>query len=233
VFHPAAGAQRVNPRDGLTYVWIPPGTFRMGCSPGDAQCASNESGAKDVTLTTGFWIGQTEVTREAYARIFPAVPPPQGESGLPVGTLTWDQAQAYCRTAGLRLPTEAEWEYAARGGRSESRYGDLNAVAWWSGNSGSQVHKVAGKQANSYGLYDMLGNQREWVADWYGASYYNNGPDTDPQGPQNGQARVIRGGAWKGAEDRIRVSTRLWSQPGTIEETNGVRCAGFVLPASR
>jgi formylglycine-generating enzyme required for sulfatase activity len=230
VVNPAAGAQQVNPRDGLTYVWIPPGTFRMGCSVGDPQCSPNESPAKQITLTKGFWIGQTEVTREAYPRVITSMPPGSGENRMPVGSVTWEQAQAYCRAAGLRLPTEAEWEYAARGGSSEARYGELNAVAWWVGNSDAQVHRVAGKQPNTHGLYDMLGNQREWVADWYDASYYSRVPDTDPEGPQNGQARVLRGGAWKGVEDRIRVSTRLWSQLRALEETNGFRCAGATLP---
>jgi formylglycine-generating enzyme required for sulfatase activity len=220
---------QVNPRDGLTYAWIPAGTFWMGCSPGDTQCAPNESPRRQVTITKGFWMGQTEVTREAYQRVLGRARGDSSEYRLPVGNVTWDQAQGYCSVVGMRLPTEAEWEYAARAGSTAPRYGDLNEVAWWSGDSGGKAHEVAGKQPNANGLYDMLGNHREWVADWFDAEYYGTAPGSDPPGPGSGQARVQRGGAWPGTEDRLRASTRIWSPPRALERTNGFRCAGSAM----
>jgi formylglycine-generating enzyme required for sulfatase activity len=141
----------------------------------------------------------------------------------------------------MRLPTEAEWERAARGGSKEARYGKLDDIAWWRENTlaadGSQVEgpkPVGQKQANAYGLFDMLGNVREWVADWYGANYFETGPRLDPQGPPTGTQRVIRGGSWNSdAEIYLRVSTRSSSAPdgrdsrGQVDQIDvGFRCAG-------
>src|SRR5258708_34035509 len=92
------------------------------------------------------------------------------------------------------LPTEAEWEYAARGGDTSARYGAVDSVAWYNANSGSKTHEVGQKQANGYGLYDTLGNVWEWTADWYGEKYYQRGESRDPQGPSAGHKRTRRGG---------------------------------------
>src|SRR5207244_1857641 len=127
---------------------------------------------------------------------------------LPVEMVTWSQAKAYCEAVGGRLPTEAEWEYAARAGSDASRYGDLNVIAWHSGNSEDKTHEVGLKQANRWGLHDMLGNVREWVQDWYDEKYYEKSPSTDPTGPASGQSRVIRGGSWFNASRSLRSSNR-------------------------
>jgi formylglycine-generating enzyme required for sulfatase activity len=245
---PSPGEVRENPKDGLKYVWIPPGTFMMGCSPGDGECAPEESPPHQVTITKGFWLGQTVVTVGAYKRFAAATGrqmPPEPKfmerplnpewtnEAMPIVDVTWDDAQAYCRWAGERLPTEAEWEYAARAGSTASRYGDLDEIAWYADNSGRQrlesdrmwkedqsnygkrlsengngTHEVGQKRANGFGLYDILGNVWEWVNDWYDRNYYQNSPAQDPSGPTSGQARVLRGGSWFNFPRYVRVSNR-------------------------
>jgi formylglycine-generating enzyme required for sulfatase activity len=225
---PTAGSKRGDTKtgkDGVTYVWIPPGTFTMGCSPGDTECSNNEKPAHQVTLTKGFWMGQMEVTQEAYQRVIGSNPSHFKGARLPVETINWNEAQSYCQAAGMRLPTEAEWEYAARGGDSSARYGALDAIAWHDTNSGNQTHDVGQKQANGFGLHDMLGNVWEWVADWY-QDRYPAGPATDPQGPSSGQYRVLRGGSW-GVYPRIsRASDRYGNVPVNRSFLIGVRCVG-------
>jgi formylglycine-generating enzyme required for sulfatase activity len=106
---PAAGAKKVNAKDGLTYIWIPAGTFTMGCSPGDNECFDDEKPAHEVTISRGFWIGQTLVTQAAYKRVVGANPSRFKGEQLPVETVSWNDAQSYCRTVGMRLPTEGTW----------------------------------------------------------------------------------------------------------------------------
>ena len=225
-----AGQQRENPIDGLIYVWIPPGTFTMGCSPGDTDCYDNEKPVHDVTLTRGFWLGQTPVTEAAYARFLKATGEARNEvfadSHLPVTKVSWEDARRYCEWAGMRLPTEAEWEYAARATTAGPRYGDLESVAWYKGNSGGTRHPVAMKQPNAWGLYDMLGNVWEWVADRYGGNYDDEKAATDPTGPSSGPLRVQRGGAWNNNPQYVRVSYRDGLEPSYRSNIIGFRCAG-------
>jgi formylglycine-generating enzyme required for sulfatase activity len=165
----APGTVKTNPKDGLNYVWIPPGTFMMGCSPGDNECSGDEKPAHQVTITRGFWIGQTPVTVGAYKRFVAAsgrqMPDAPGfNSGwvndpMPIVNVDWNDATAFCGWAGGRLPTEAEWEYAARAGSTEARYGPIDEVAWYSNNSGRKTHEVAQKRANGFGLFDITGER--------------------------------------------------------------------------
>jgi sulfatase modifying factor 1 len=217
---------RVNPKEGLAYVWIPPGTFTMGCSPGDGECYAWEKPEHLVTITKGFWIGQTEVTQAAYKRVTGSNPSHFKGPSFPVETINWDEAGRYCKAAGMRLPTEVEWEYAARGGNPAARYGTLDTAAWYSSNSGSKTHEAGGRQANGYGLYDTLGNVWEWVADWFDEKYYASSPASDPKGPSSGQYRTLRGGSWVSAPRGARVSYRRWFIPGHRDNDIGVRCAG-------
>ena len=267
---PSQGKVRVNPKDGLKYVLIPPGTFMMGCSPGDAECEDDEKPPHPVTITNGFWLGQTEVTVGAYRRFAGETDrqlPPQPKStwsplnpggtdeAMPIVGVTWDDAQAYCTWAGGRLPTEAEWEYAARGGSTTSRYGDEDEIAWYAGNSGRQhldsdkilkedegnygkrldengnnIHEVGQKRANGFGLYDILGNVEEWVNDWYDPTYYENSASQDPMGPESGSLRVLRGGSWVNLPGHIRVSLRNSLNPAYGNLDVGFRCGGELFP---
>src|SRR5262249_39934432 len=147
-------------QDGLNYVWVPAGSFPMGCSAGDTDCASPESPVHLVKIRKPFWIGQTEVSVSAYrkfskagrTKMTPTAPKLYqnwSNPDLPMIEATWGEASQYCSWAGGRLPTEAEWEYAARGGAAKSRYGVLEDVAWVKTNSDSQTHPVGRKQANA------------------------------------------------------------------------------------
>jgi formylglycine-generating enzyme required for sulfatase activity len=219
----AQGRTKVNPNDGLTYVWISPGTFRMGCSPDDSECFDDEKPAHAVTITKGFWIGQTPVTQAAYAKVVGSNPSTYHGAQLPVEEVSWDDAKAYCERVQMRLPTEAEWEYAARGGTAGARYGPPERIAWYSANAASMTHEVAQKQPNAFGVYDMLGNVREWVADWYGP--YDAAGAVDPRGPSTGQDRVARGGSWYDSAQIARVSSRSNSGDGCGPACHGFRCA--------
>ena len=217
------GQTKVNPYDGLRYVRISPGTFRMGCSPDDSECFDDEKPAHAVTLTKGFWIGQTPVTQAAYSKVVGANPSTYHGAQLPVEEVTWDDAKAYCDRVQMRLPTEAEGEYAARGGATRSRYGPPDRIAWYNDNAQSMTHEVAQKQPNAYGVYDMLGNVREWVADWYGP--YGSAAAVDPTGPSTGKLRVGRGGSWYDSEEIARVSGRSTNGGGCGPACHGFRCA--------
>jgi formylglycine-generating enzyme required for sulfatase activity len=236
---PAPGTAMTNPKDGLKYVWIPPGSFAMGCSPGDKECASDEKPPHQVTITRGFWLGQTEVTVGAYKRFAAAngrhMPYDTkfniswANDSMPVVNLNWNDAHDYCAWAGGRLPTEAEWEYAARAGGTGVRYGPIDEVAWYSYNSGKEIHETAQKRPNAMNLYDTLGNAWEWVNDWYDQNYYQNSPSQDPAGPASGEFRVQRGGSWLYGSWLARVSLRSRLHPGYRYVDLGVRCGGDVF----
>ena len=213
---------RVNPKDGQKYVWIPPGAFTMGCSPEDTACKPDESPAHPVEIAAGFWLGQTEVTNAAYGRSVAA-----SEANLPVVNLTWSEAKAYCGKVGGRLPTEAEWEYAARAGTAGPYYGSPSKIAWYGANSGGDRHPVAQLEPNAYGLYDMLGNASEWVLDRYYNHYDTAAPATgNVEEPLAGNATALaRGGFWESEAANIRVSRRVPMdavEPGPMA---GLRCA--------
>jgi formylglycine-generating enzyme required for sulfatase activity len=235
---------RENPKDGLKYVWIAPGTFMMGCSPGDNDCYEMEKPSHQVTITRGFWIGLTPVTMEAYKQFAEATGRqlsllPGFEEGWangnnpavrlsreinPITGVTWDEAQAYCGWMGGRLPTEAEWEYAARGGNTEARVEPVDEVAWYVQNRGSQTQDAPQKQVNGFGLIDMLGYLTQWVNDWYDRSYYHSSPSQDSQGPTTGENRTLRGGTWLINPRLVHVYDRIGIDPNRRHGNIGFRC---------
>ncbi len=226
---PHTGQAMVNPVDALTYVWIPQGTFAMGCSAGDNDCDRDEKPSHQVTITKGFWMGQTPVTQEAYQRITGKSPGYFKGLKFPVESVSWDEAQTYCQATGMRLPTEAEWEYAARAGSKMNRYGEVDQIAWFGANSENKTHEVMQKQPNAWSLYDMLGDVWEWTADWYGAYPVENQPDgnqSDPKGPSAGKVRTLRGGSWGNGPAFVRVSVRSANEPENRSNIVGFRCAG-------
>lgn len=264
---PKPGQVRENPKDGQRYVWIPAGTFRMGCSPDDDECNDDEKPDRAVTISRGFWMGQTEVTVRAwrsYARAERKSMPPDpmladrdlnagwSAEQQPIANITWFEASDFCRWVGGRLPSEAEWEYAARAGTTGPRYGDLDAIAWYGDNSGRRPlnskalfnedrphygdllllnengpQLVAKKQPNAWNLYDMLGNVWEWAADWYDPEYYAQREDDDPKGAASSRFRVLRGGSWDYYPKVISASHRGWLAPASRVSDSGLRC---VLP---
>ncbi len=220
----------VNPIDEQKYVWIAPGTFTMGCSPGDSECEENEKPAHPVAIETGFWLGQTEVTIAAYQRfaVSQALKPPSAEGTLPLTGLTWAKAKQYCSAIGGRLPTEAEWEFAGRAGSSQAYYGMVPKIAWYAENSGDAPHAVGSKQPNAWGLYDMLGNVKEWVLDRYYNKYYLDSPATgtnvdQPLAPN--ATAVVRGGFWESEARHLRVSYRSEQENDSTDSSIGFRCA--------
>ena len=227
---PAAGAIKVNPKDNLRYVWIPAGKFMMGCSPDDSECDGDEKPLHEVNISGGFWLGQTEVTQAAYAAVTGKPNPSRfkGDGSLPVEEVNWEEAKSYCEAVGMRLPTEAEWEYAARARDTGPRYGKLDEIAWYSGNSGGKTHPVGQRAANAWGLYDMLGNVWEWVNDRYDARYYERKVSNDPMGPKASpeNRRVLRGGSWGNFPEVVRVSFRDGYVAGFRSGNFGFRCAG-------
>jgi formylglycine-generating enzyme required for sulfatase activity len=204
-------APRTNPKDGLAYVYIPAGTFTMGCSPQDNECIDDEKPPHVVEIANGFWLGETEVTQAAWKKTMNNSPSRFKGDTLPVESVDWTQAGDYCKAIGGRLPTELEWEYAARAGTTGSRYGPLDAVAWYDRNSGATTHPVRLKQANAFGLYDMLGNVWEWTASDYDAG---------------GWSKIVRGGSWGSLTGHIRASYRGWYQPTSRDVNVGFRCVG-------
>jgi formylglycine-generating enzyme required for sulfatase activity len=228
---------RANPVDGQMYVWIPDGKFLMGVSAGDNEAHEHEKPQHEVTLSRGFWMGQTPVTVAAYRKFvqatrgkMPAKPAFSQTDDHPVVNVSWDDAVAYCRWAGGRLPTEAEWEYASRGGLPDARYGMLERIAWFDKTAGGTTHRVGQLEPNPYGLFDTLGNVWEWCNDWFDAAYYKSSPAKDPRGPEKGDGKAMRGGSWVNTPWFIRVSFRFRYLPSFRNAYLGFRCLRETIP---
>jgi len=220
----------LNPQDGQEYIRIPPGTFTMGCSPADDQCSDDEKPAHPVRIDRGFWLGRTEVTVAAY-RAYAAkhgLKAPAGADNLPITRRTWAEAKKFCEDVGGRLPTEAEWEYAARAGSTQAYSGVLAEAAWYGDEARATPHPVKTKAQNAFGLWDMLGNVSEWVLDRYYNRYDLEAPATGPnvEEPRASNASaVIRGGFWSSNAASLRFSHRVEMDPGAADPIIGFRCA--------
>lgn len=256
---PEAGDLWVNPRDGRDVVYVPAGVFLMGSPDGEGD--EDERPQRAVYLDA-FWIDKTEVTNAEYTRFMAAtgyrapyfLPKPWNSKWYdnpdqPVVGVNWGDAVAYARWAGKRLPTEAEWEKAARGG-------DRRAYPWGNAwdvaqnrrcnfsdeqfrlgdtpvNDGYDCPAPVGRYpagASPYGCLDMAGNVWEWCSDWYAPDYYEEAPIRNPQGPESGRYRVIRGGSWAYEASCLRCATRDSAYPECRQfDDGGFRC---VLPVS-
>ena len=246
-----AGTVRVNPIDNQEYAWIPPGTFQMGCVLDDYNCDEDEYPRHKVTLTKGFWIGRSQVTVEAYlafsAATEHALPEaPEFNVGWskkdhPIVRVKWADAAEFCEWAGARLPSEAEWEYSARGGREGLRYpwGDTpshenanyRGTGWQ--DAWETTSPVRSFRTNGYGIYDMAGNVWEWLADWYSPNYYSFSPESDPTGAPSGLERVLVGGSFYNPPRVLRVSDRFKLVPHSFSFDIGFRCVSNELSESR
>ncbi len=220
-------------KDGVKMILIPAGYFKMGSPAGQGGIAERP---KHKVWVDAFYIDQTLVTYAQFDKFCLATgwekPADDGwgRDNMPVHHLNWNDASAFCSWAKKRLPTEAEWEKAARGGTNTVYYwGDnpagLGDNAWDSDNSGDQAHPAAQKSMNPYALYDMLGNLWEWCADWYGEEYYFKSPARNPKGPDQGKYKVLRGGSWRNGPDLLRAANRNWSTADVRNPTFGCRCA--------
>ncbi|MGN1064047.1 MAG: formylglycine-generating enzyme family protein [Thermoguttaceae bacterium] len=195
----------------VAFRWCPPGSFTRHWNKSTedywAEKTTWDDDKKDfeITLTKGFWLAETETTQELWQAVMGENPSEgQRTSKKPVNNVSWDDTQEFisqlnsagCAPSGyeFRLPTEAQWEYACMAGTTGERYGELDAIAWYFGNSYNHAHEVGQKKANAWGLYDMLGNVWEWCSDWYGGYPMKN--LTDYTGPENGLLCVARGGSW-------------------------------------
>ncbi len=223
----------------LVMIRIEGGTFTMGAAD-DAEAYEWEMPAHEVTLT-GYWMSETEVTQQLWQVVMGENPSHfTGDDMRPVESVSWNDCQEFIRRLNemtgksFRLPTSAEWEFAARGGihAGGSRYAGsdiIDEVAWFSANSYALgpnhpdygTHAVASKKANELGLYDMSGNVHEWCSDWY--EEYSDAAQFDPAGAESGTYRVLRGGCWSSEARRCRVSYFNFNQPGNSSATLGLR----------
>ena len=210
---------------------VPAGTFMMGCSPGDAECLGDESPTHQVTLTQAFYMGKTEVTQAQWLAVMGSNPSYfssaygyPGSFDRPVEYISWDEIQGFNSATGLRLPTEAEWEYACRATTTTTRYGVLNDIAWHPQNwTDYSTQPVATKLPNAFGLYDTIGNVHEWCQDWYSSTYYSSSPLTNPTGPTTGSSRLWRGGSFDYYTFLCRASQRLNAAPSAVYRQAGFR----------
>jgi formylglycine-generating enzyme required for sulfatase activity len=237
---------QASPRDG--YVKIPAGEFWMGAVPGDRDAQDSEKPRHRVRITKAFWMSQTLTTVAAYQRFVkehpgrnmpppPAFNPNWTKSDHPMNRVTWDEAKAYCESVGGRLPTEAEWEYAARGGKHGLKYPSGNRITSANANfadTKNETSPVRTYPPNNWGLFDMAGNLWEWVADWYDQNYYQifptDKPVDDPRGPETGEVRVLRGGSFFNGPGILRASFRYWYLPDFRIALFGFRCVREVCP---
>ena len=219
-----------DPITGMIFVYVPAGKFMMGDIFRDGH--EDEDPVHEVVLD-GFYIGKYPVTQGEWEAVMGDTPSYKGDD-YPVENVSWDDVQGFIKALisenndgyRFRLPTEAEWEYAARSGGKREKYAgsdDVDAVAWYDGNSENTTHPVGKKLPNGLGIYDMSGNVFEWCQDWYGD--YPFGSVTNPTGLSSGSDRVLRGGGWNSIARNCRSAFRLRGEPGNRYNDLGFRLA--------
>ena len=219
----------------FTMIRVDGGTFKMGATKAqDSDAYDDESPVHEVTLST-YMMGETEVTQALWQAVMGSNPSKfTGDPSRPVERVSWNDCQEFLKKLNaltgkaFRLPTEAEWEYAARGGSKsrKTKYSggsDIGSVAWYTDNSGSKTHPVKGKVSNELGIYDMSGNVYEWCSDLYGM--YSSSSQTNPKGASSGSYRVLRGGGWYCSARRCRSTNRISYTPGYSNSNLGLRLA--------
>jgi len=200
---------------------IPAGEFVMG-----SKAAEDET--PHTVKLSAYWIDKYEVTQQQFEKVMGDNPSDFHGPNRPVEQVTWYEARDYCLKTGKRLPTEAEWERAARAGTNTLYYwGDAidGAYAWYWDNSKRSTHPVGETKPNALGLYDLSGNVWEWVADYYDDQYYAMSPKENPRGPFTSKYRVIRGGSWRDLPDFLRTTRRNYELPAGRFNHIGFRCA--------
>ena len=222
--------------NGVRYemVKVGAGTFTMGATSEMQNPVDGEKPAHQVTLTNNYYMGKTEVTQALWKAVMGSNPSSFNDYNKPVENVSWDDCKTFIKKLNqatgknFRLPTEAEWEFAARGGNNSRHYqysgsNNIDDVAWYDQNSSNTTHDVATKSPNELGLYDMSGNVLEWCQDWYGN--YSSSAQTNPTGPSSGSYRVCRGGSWYYDAGYCRSSVRFFSSPDFRFSFIGLRLA--------
>jgi formylglycine-generating enzyme required for sulfatase activity/serine/threonine protein kinase len=212
----------IHARTGIELIFVPPGEFVMGSPQSDRSRNEDETPHK-VAISCGFYMGRFPVTQKQWKSVIgnnPAKFANVGENA-PVERVSWEQAVLFASRAGggMSLPTEAQWEYACRAGTAEN--GDIDQMAWHTGNSEGSPQPVGRKKPNAWRFHDMRGNVAEWCLDWY--DDYPKGPQRDPRGPEKGTLRVIRGGAWDDTPAECRPASRRCNIPAAIDDSVGFR----------
>ena len=198
----------------------------MGAPESEEGRQNNET-QRQVTLTKGFWIMETEVTQSQWGKIMGNAPSYTKDYVRPVEQVSWNDCQEFCKKCkelglSVQLPTEAQWEYACRAGSTEAHAGNLDEMAWYYSNSDRVTQPVGKKKPNAWGLYDMHGNVWEWCQDWYEEN--PSGSVTDPAGPSSGSGRVFRGGCWNSIDKLCRSARRQNMSPDFQCNSIGFRC---------
>jgi formylglycine-generating enzyme required for sulfatase activity len=230
-------------------VFVDGGTFTMGCTSYSKDCFHNEKPAHTVILSD-FYIGKWQVTQQLWTKVMGTTVQQQRNLGnpewelsgegdlLPMYYINYKECEEFCEKLNhllskrlpegykFALPTEAQWEYAARGGKKSKNFtysggNDIGKVAWYEGNTKEQVREVATKKKNELGIYDMSGNIWEWCKDWFG--YYSAGIKSNPTGPKSGYYRILRGGSWRGSAQGGSVSYRFANKPDERTRSYGLR----------
>lgn len=220
---------------GIEFVRIPAGTFFMGANRHFENADSDELPRHKVRITRPFYLSKYEITQAQWVAVMGSNPSHFKGRNRPVEQVSWHDVQRFIErlnarenTDKYRLPTEAEWEYAARaGGDGSYCFGDmvddLVLYAWYYVNAGQKTHPVGRLKANDFGLHDMHGNVWEWCNDWYAADYFSHSPSEDPKGPSKGTLKVEKGGGWDSLADSCRSAYRHGIVPGKKNSALGFR----------